>query len=64
MNKAVQRAIKFGGGQVHVAKKLDVKQATVSTWIHLTIPPLRAVQLERLCKRSVTRKQMRPDIFN
>ena len=50
------------GGVTKIASILGISKAAVSRWSK--IPVERCVQLEKLTDKSVTRMQMRPDIFS
>lgn len=51
--------------QEEFAKKLNVTQGIVSRYVNGTaiIPAKRAVQIEKITKGIVTRKDLRPDLF-
>lgn len=62
--EAVQRAVELAGGTRAVASKLNVRPETVTNWRfgHRPVSPDRAIDLERLSGRQVTRSEMTPEV--
>lgn len=56
---------KIFGGQEKLAKLLDVKQQSISDWVRGRRMPSskNAILIERLSNGSITRAEIRPDIF-
>ena len=50
-----------GGTNVDLAKLLGITESAVSQW--KTVPPDRAIEIERKTKGKVTRYDLRPDYF-
>ncbi len=63
---AVKRAIEMFGSQTALAKRIGVGQNTISYWLYEAkqVPPKRAVQLEAVTNGAVTRRELRPDLWN
>jgi len=61
---AVNRAVELAGGRQVVASKLNVKRETVTNWClgHRPVSPDRAIDLERLSGRQVSRNEMTPTV--
>jgi len=61
---AVNRAVELAGGRQVVASKLNVKRETVTNWClgHRPVSPDRAIDLERLSGRQVSRNEMTPAV--
>jgi DNA-binding transcriptional regulator YdaS (Cro superfamily) len=65
MNEYIKKAIELAGSQQRLADKIGVTQRSVSTWLHDRIIPInRAIQIERVTQGTVTREDLRPDIFS
>lgn len=64
-NPAVKRAVEIFGSQTALAQRLGVGQNVISYWLNEAkqVPPKRAVQLEAVTNGEVTRKELRPDLW-
>lgn len=63
---ALKKAIKIVEGQENLAKGLGLKyQSQISSWVckRRPIPPSHCREIENLTNGSVTRYELRPDIF-
>lgn len=61
---ALKRTFEFFGSQSALAEALDLTPMAVSNWKKRgKIPVGRAIQIERLTKGEVTRRDLRPDLF-
>ena len=65
VNEAIMKAIKIFGGTIKLAEALDIAPSSVSCWLRnrKSICPERAIQLEKITKGAVMRKELRPDMF-
>jgi DNA-binding transcriptional regulator YdaS (Cro superfamily) len=56
---------KFFGTQKNLAKKLGVKQQTVSDWVRGKINPSieNAKKIDQLSNGAIKKEQIRPDVF-
>lgn len=65
MRKAILFAANIIGSQSLLAKKLGVHRTTVNSWIHgrNQIPAETAIRIEKLTNSAITRKDLRPDLF-
>ena len=63
--EALQKAINIIGGQQALADYCGVRQQTISDWLRNLgrVPAERVLQVEKACKRKVTRHHLRPDIY-
>lgn len=62
----IQRAILIAGSQEKLAEMLGVKQQTVSWWVSSkkgAVPIARAIEIEQVLDKKVSRYELRPDIF-
>ncbi|WP_060537008.1 transcriptional regulator [Kingella kingae] len=66
MQKAIKAAAAFVGSQAALARELGVQKATVNAWVkgRNRVPAEKAVQIEQLTNKTVTRKDLRPDLFD
>ena len=66
MQKAIKAAAAFVGSQAALARELGVQKATVNAWVkgRNREPAEKAVQIEQLTNKTVTRKDLRPDLFD
>ena len=69
MTKALKRATASAGGWTALAKVLShdgprITKQGVWSWQTRGIPAERAVQLERVLKGTVTRDELRPDLYS
>jgi DNA-binding transcriptional regulator YdaS (Cro superfamily) len=62
----LEKAVTELGGVVATAKKLGIHHSSVSRWLHtdLKIPLESAVKLEKLTKRKVKARDLRPDVYD
>lgn len=61
---ALSKAIEAAGGVTALARLLKVRQSVVSNWlIRGQVPAERCRDVEKAVKRTVTRYQLRPDVF-
>lgn len=62
----VKKAIEIFGTQTALADRIGVTQGAVSYWLAggKLVPPKRAVQIEAVTNGAVTRKELRPDLWN
>lgn len=65
MRAALERAIEEAGGIASLAQLLPetVTRQAVYKWRNESVPPERAVQIERALKGAVRRHDLRPDLF-
>lgn len=63
--KQIDRARTLSGGTVALARKVGVRPATVSEWVsgRRPVPAERCLSIERATNGSVTRYDLRPDVF-
>ena len=61
--KALQRAIEHLGTQAELARCLKVSDMAVSQWKKRGVPPERCRDIEAATDGTVTRYELRPDIF-
>lgn len=59
----IEKACKAVGGQTAMAHLLDISEQAISKWKKNGIPAERVLAIEEVTKKSVTRHQMRPDIY-
>lgn len=59
----MEKVIKYFGSQVKTAAALGVKQGHLWYWMKKGVPIKRAIQIEKATRGQITRKQLRPDIF-
>ncbi|NBQ17307.1 helix-turn-helix domain-containing protein [bacterium] len=59
----MKHLINFYGSQKELAKKLNVKQQTISYWLTKSISIKGAVKIEKLTKGEIKKQHIRPDIF-
>ncbi len=60
----IRQACRDAGGQRQAAELIGVTVQAVSQWISTgRVPPERVLALEAACGGTVTRYQLRPDIF-
>ncbi|RZD22377.1 YdaS family helix-turn-helix protein [Pseudoalteromonas sp. MEBiC 03485] len=60
--KALQKAIKFSGGQAALADKLGKKQGHISMWIRRDkVPAEMVLKIEKVS--NVPRHELRPDLY-
>ncbi|MDK4528027.1 Cro/CI family transcriptional regulator [Kingella kingae] len=66
MRNAVKLAADFAGSQAALARVLGVQRSTVNSWIQgrNKIPPETAIKIEHLTHSQITRKNLRPDLFD
>ncbi|WP_373700718.1 transcriptional regulator [Neisseria dentiae] len=66
MQNALQAAVNLVGSQASLARKLGVQRSTVNSWIHgrNKIPPEAAIKIEKITDSKVTKKELRPDLFD
>jgi DNA-binding transcriptional regulator YdaS (Cro superfamily) len=64
--RALSKAIELVGGQVALSKKLGVTQQTISYWLTTSkkVPAEFAKPIEEATGGTVTRKQLRPEIYS
>lgn len=64
-NPGIKRAVELFGSQTALAKRIGVGQGVVSYWLYdaKDVPPKRAVQIEAVTNGEVTRKELRPDLW-
>ena len=62
-SEAAQRAAQIVGSKAELARRLKVRTPTVSQWCSgaRPIPPARAVAIESVTDRQVTRQELCPD---
>lgn len=61
----IERACAVAGSQAALARLLDVSENMVSKWVRgARITAERAVQIERATSGHVSRKEIRPDLFD
>lgn len=64
MNPHIEKAVSICGSQVALARGCGVTQGAVWKWLHGgTISAEKAVSVESATRGSVTRHDLRPDIF-
>lgn len=62
---AIERAINEVGGQTAMARLLNIRPQSVQSWVSSgSVPIARAVEVERATGGVVTRRELRPDIFD
>ena len=61
MNPGVALAIEKIGSQKLLAERLGVTQPAVSEWLYVSVPVIRAVEIEKAT--GVSCKLIRPDVF-
>lgn len=66
MQVAIKAAADFVGSQAALARALGVQRTTVNAWImgRNRIPAEKAVQIEQITNKVVTKKDLRPDLFD
>lgn len=61
---AIERICELAGGQIKVAKALEVTPQAVNLWVRTgRVPPERVLALERLSNGTISRHELRPDVF-
>lgn len=60
---ALQRAIDLAGSQAELADMLGVVAMAVSNWKRRGVPVAQAIAIEKALRGSVTREELRPDVF-
>lgn len=60
---ALQAAIDYFGSQKALAEALGVVPMAVTNWKERQVPVLQCIAIERVTEGSVTKEQLRPDIF-
>ncbi len=61
---AIERVVHYAGGQAAVARKLGIRQQSVYMWVKKkTVPAERVLELERISDYTVSRNELRPDIY-
>ena len=60
---ALQRAVDIAGGQVQLARKLEVTYQYVQKMLRDGVPAERVIQIEQAVGGAVTRQELRPDIY-
>lgn len=65
MNECIERAIAHSGSQAKLAKSLNVTPVFVNQMLHgiKKIPARLCIPIEQICDGSVTRYELRPDVF-
>lgn len=58
---ALERAIEAAGGPVKLGAELEITSQAISQWDRC--PAERVIAVERACARTVTRQELRPDIY-
>ena len=68
---SVKKAIEYFGSGTNLALKLGVYPQAVYTWksspenkSFIIIPVKHAIKIEKLSNGSITRKELRPDVYN
>jgi DNA-binding transcriptional regulator YdaS (Cro superfamily) len=59
----LDRAIQAVGSAKALAEALGVTKQAITGWRHRGVPPERVLAVERLTGGTVTRHELRPDIF-
>lgn len=54
----------FGGSRARFAAQLGLSGEAVRKWERTRVPAERCVEIERLTGGAVTRRDLRPDLFN
>ena len=62
---ALEKAIKYVGSQEALAKRINSNQQTISWWLNKSgkVPAEKAIAIETATDKTVTRQQLRPDLF-
>lgn len=60
---ALERAIERAGGLSALASAIGVTPQVVVNWRKRGVPPERCAEIERATEGTVTRADLRPDIF-
>ncbi|WP_434776835.1 transcriptional regulator [Neisseria sp. Ec49-e6-T10] len=62
---ALEKAISYFGSQAALGRKLGVERATVNSWYkeRNKIPAHIAVSIEKITNGTVSREDVRPDLF-
>jgi DNA-binding transcriptional regulator YdaS (Cro superfamily) len=62
--KPLKKIIKLIGGQSALARECAVTQQTVFVWLKTgRVPATRVLQLEKISNGTVSRHELRPDIY-
>lgn len=60
----LQKAIMLAGSQKKLAKMCGISQVAVAHWLkNNKVPAERIIEIETALKGSVTRKELRPDLY-
>lgn len=63
-DSAIKRAVNHAGGQSALARTLGVTPQAVQRWCSEgRVPACRVLDVERAVEKSVTRNELRPDIY-
>jgi DNA-binding transcriptional regulator YdaS (Cro superfamily) len=60
----LDRAITYVGSQKALADALGIRSPSISEWRQRGVPAGRCVAIERATQGLVTRKELRPDLFD
>ena len=60
---AIQKVIEFFGTDVQLAEAMNVTPQAVGKWKRLKVPAERCLEIETKTNGSVTRYELRPDVF-
>lgn len=60
---SAKRAVKAAGGVAAMARLFDVNRQTIYYWLKNGWPPAKCFALEAACEGTVSRADIRPDIY-
>lgn len=61
---AIHKAVALAGGQSAMARQLGLKPQAVQKWCKTgKVPAERVLDVERIVKAKVTRRDLRPDLY-